>query len=78
MSKEGEYLIFLNISDYSNEIIPLVNKTNQIRNRFIIENFSNESDEISDFINYETCLFLFKSWENKIQESNLNEEDVFY
>ena len=62
--------LFLNISDFNKEIIPLVNKTNELRNRFIIENYSNESDDISDFIDYDTCVFLLETWEVNIKKDS--------
>lgn len=70
--------LFLNISDYNREIIPLVNKNDELRSRFIIENYSNESDEISEFINYDTCVFLLETWEKKAGKGVLEEEDIFY
>lgn len=70
--------LFLNISDYKREIIPLINKKNEIRNRFIIKNYSNQSDEISEFIDSETCIFLLETWEKNIEKKELDPEDIFY
>ncbi len=70
--------LFFNISDFRKEIIPLVNKNDVLRNRFIIENYSNESDNISNYIDNNVCQFLFMNWEKNMKKESLERNDIFY
>lgn len=70
--------LFLNISEFSKEIIPLVNKNDVSRNRFIIENYSNESDNISNYINKDVSQFLLINWETIMKKEILERNDIFY
>ncbi|MCU7616323.1 SIR2 family protein [Chryseobacterium sp. PBS4-4] len=70
-------ILFLNISELNREIIPLVNITDEARSKFIIENYINESDEISDFIDSNICIYLLEDWEKNIN-SNADKENHFY
>ncbi len=70
--------LFLNISDFSKEIIPLINKNDELRNRFIIENYSNESDNISNYIDEDVCRFLLVNWETLMKKESIERNDIFY